>query len=92
MNQKILFSAIIFFTNLIVYGLFNYGGIRSPDSEIVFRTTESLLHKHEFAVQEPINWDYFGLARGKDNKHYSIFGPLESIFAVPLLYTADYLK
>ncbi|KAB2844463.1 MAG: DUF4835 family protein, partial [Ignavibacterium sp.] len=92
MNQKKLFPVIIFFTTLIVYGLFNYGGIRSPDSEIVFRTTESLLHQKDFAVQEPISWDYFGLARGKDNKSYSIFGPLESILAVPFLYAADYLK
>jgi len=92
MNQKKLFPVIIFFTTLIVYGFFNYGGIRSPDSEIVFRTTESLLHQKDFAVQEPISWDYFGLARGKDNKSYSIFGPLESILAVPFLYAADYLK
>ena len=92
MNRKILFPVIIFFTNLIVYGFFNYGGIRSPDSEIVFRTTESLLHQHEFAVQEPISWDYFGLGPGKDNKRYSIFGPAESILAVPFLYVADYLK
>ncbi len=92
MKQKTLFSLIIFLINLIVYGLFNYGGTRSPDSEIVFRTTESLLFRQEFAVQEPISWDYFGLGPGKDNKHYSIFGPAESIAAVPFLYLANYLK
>lgn len=78
----------IFLVNLILYTIFNYGGIRSPDSEIVFRTTESLVQRGEFAVPEAINLTYFGLGPGKDEKRYSIFGPAQSIFAIPLLHLA----
>lgn len=83
---------IIFFINLIIYSLFNYGGIRSPDSEIVFRTTESLVLRNDFSVPEAINWRNFGLAPGKDSKLYSIFGPGESVLAVPLLALAIYME
>ena len=78
--------------NLILYALFNYGGIRSPDSEIVFRTTQSLVLRNELAVQKPLNWTYWGLGIGTDKKHYSIFGPAESIFTIPLLKFAYYLE
>ena len=83
---------IIFLLTLFLYSLFNYGGIRSPDSEIVFRTTQSLVSCQEFAVPKPINWSYFGLGLGTDNKRYSIFGPAESVLAIPLLEFANYLK
>ena len=77
------FPLIIFFTNLIIYSLFNYGGIRSPDSEIVFRTTQSLALRNEFAVPNPIDWSNFGLSKGIDDKLYSIFGPTETLISVP---------
>lgn len=92
METKIFYSTIIFLISLIVYGLFNYGGIRSPDSEIVFRTTESLVLRHEFSVPEPISFNYFGLGPGKDQKRYSIFGPTQSILSIPLLELGYYLK
>ncbi len=91
-KQYRYFPVIIFFTNLVLYSLFNYGGIRSPDSEIVFRTTQSLTLRNEFAVPEPINYRNFGLSPGTDNKRYSIFGPAESIIAVPLLEFAYFLE
>lgn len=91
MKYSRYFPAIIFIINLVIYSLFNYGGIRSPDSEIVFRTTQSLALRHDFAVPEPIDWTYFGLGKGTDNRRYSIFGPAESIIAVPLLKTAYFL-
>ena len=86
------FPLIIFSVTLIYYTIFNYGGIRSPDSETVFRTTESLVNRNEFAVPKAINWQNFGLAKGIDNNRYSIFGPAQSILAVPLLEFAYYLK
>ena len=86
------FPLIIFFVNLIIYALFNYGGIRSPDSEIVFRTTESLILRNNFKIPEAIDWENFGLSVGTDNKKYSIFGPAESIAAVPLLKLAYFLE
>jgi len=92
MKHNIVFPLIIFIVNLFFYVLFNYGGIRSPDCEIVFRTTESLLNRKGFAVQEPIDWQYFGLAKGIDNEYYSIFGPAQSVLAVPLLKFAHYIK
>lgn len=92
MKSKIFYPAIIFLINLFFYALFNYGGIRSPDSEIVFRTTESLVLRNEFAVPEPISFNYFGLGPGMDGKRYSIFGPAQSILAIPLLKAAYWLK
>ena len=92
MKYSLFFPIIIFVTNLIIYSLFNYGGIRSPDSEIVFRTTESLILRNEFAVPEPIDWENFGLSPGTDNKRYSIFGPGESILATPILKIAYFLE
>ena len=86
------YPVIIFFINLIIYSLFNYGGLRIPDSEIVFRTTESLALRNDFSVPEPIDYFYWGLGSGIDNKHYSIFGPAESILAVPLLEIAYLLE
>ena len=92
MKSKIFYPAIIFLINLFFYALFNYGGIRSPDSEIVFRTTESLVLRNEFAVLEPISFNYFGLGPGIDGKRYSIFGPAQSILTIPLLKVAYWLK
>ncbi|MCJ7648735.1 MAG: hypothetical protein MUP85_08995 [Candidatus Lokiarchaeota archaeon] len=92
MKLKIYFPLIIFSVNLIFYAIFSYGGIRSPDSEIVFRTTESLVLRNEFAVQEAIDWTFFGLGPGIDNERYSIFGPAQSILTIPLLKFAYYLQ
>ena len=92
MKLKISFPLIIFSVNLIFYAIFSYGGIRSPDSEIVFRTTESLVLRNEFAVQEAINLTFFGLGPGIDNERYSIFGPAQSILTIPLLKFAYYLQ
>lgn len=64
----------------------NYGGIRSPDNEIVFRVAESLGKNGTFNVTYPLTlWKEFGIAKGKDNKNYSIFSPLESILLVPMI-------
>ena len=86
------FPVIIFFLNLVLYTLFNYGGLRIPDSEIVFRTTESLALRNDFSVPEPIDYFFWGLGPGIDQKHYSIFGPAESILAVPMLKIAYLLE
>ena len=45
---------ILFFVCLLVYGATNYGGIRSPDAEVVFRTAESLESRRSFAVPRPL--------------------------------------
>jgi hypothetical protein len=70
----------------------SYMGIRVPDSEIVFRTTEALANKGTFAVSEELTWKGFGLAQGKDGNRYSLFGPLEAIAAVPIYKIAQFIN
>ncbi|MBX7254805.1 MAG: hypothetical protein K1Y02_00490 [Candidatus Hydrogenedentes bacterium] len=80
--MTLLFGVVL----LIVYALTCYGGLRSPDSEIVFRTAESLVTRHQWDVPNPVeSWPEFGLATGIDGKKYSVFGPLQSILAAPLV-------
>ena len=70
----------------------SYGGIRSPDSEVMFRTIESLATRGSFAVTEELAWKEFGLARGKDGNLYSIFGPLEAIATTPIYKIAQLIN
>ncbi len=80
---------ILFAVCLLVYTLTAYGGVRSTDSEIVFRTAESLADEGSFAVDEGVLWEGFGLARGKDGRSYSIFGPTQSLMLVPFILGAE---
>jgi hypothetical protein len=74
-----LHGAALFVVALVVYGLTSYGGIRSPDSEVVFRTCEALATRGSLVV-EPLEKDPgFGVAPGRDGRLYSVFGPLESL-------------
>ncbi len=75
----------LFIFSLAVFSIMSYWGIREPDSEVVFRTTEALATQGTFAVSDAhYSWDAFGLPKGKDGKFYSLFGPGEAIAAVPL--------
>ena len=74
---------------ILIYSIMSYWGVRSPDSEIVFRTTEALSTKGTFAVSNKLVWKGFGLSKGQDGKLYSIFGPVEAIAAVPLYKLAE---
>ncbi|HIE06312.1 MAG TPA: hypothetical protein EYP58_05875 [bacterium (Candidatus Stahlbacteria)] len=78
-------SFIIFCSIIICYILTNYGGIRSPDNEITFRVGESIGSYLRFSVEKPLSWQGFGVARGKDGRFYSVFGPLESIILMPII-------
>ena len=69
--------------------LFSYGGIRSPDGEVGFRTARSLALSGEFAVGEELGWKGFGLATGLDGQRYSIFGPLLPVVAVPWVWAGE---
>ena len=73
---------------MIIFCLMSYGGIRSPDGEVVFRTTEALAVNGTFAVSGDLSWKGFGLYKGKDGKRYSLFGPAQAIAAVPLYQIA----
>ncbi len=74
---------------LIVYTLTAYGGIRSTDSEIVFRTAQAMLDEGSLAVSEGVLWEGFGLAQGIDGRYYSIFGPTQSLMMVPFIMAAE---
>jgi hypothetical protein len=74
---------------LLVYTLTAYGGVRSTDSEIVFRTAQSLAHDGSFAVADGVLWEGFGLAEGQDGRFYSIFGPTQSILMIPFVLAAE---
>lgn len=78
-------TSIIFLSIIICYCLTNYGGIRSPDNEITFRVGQSIASHLRFSVERPLTWRGFGIARGKDGRFYSVFGPLESIILAPLI-------
>jgi hypothetical protein len=73
-----------------VFTLTSYGGIRSPDSEVVFRTAQSLAMRGSFEIPERLEyWRSFGLAPGVDGQLYSVFGPLESILLVPCVMAGE---
>ena len=55
---------------LLVYSLTSYGGVRSPDAEVIFETCEALAHRGAFAVDPVSSWTGFGLAPGRDGALY----------------------
>ena len=83
-------AILLFFTALTVYLCTMYGGIRSPDSEVVFRTAEALLQQGSFNIQYLDSWPYFGVSPSQDGSQYGIFGPLLSILLIPLLALAHW--
>lgn len=70
----------------LVYSLFSFGGIRSPDGEVYFRTCQALVASGTFAVEDLADLNDFGLAQGTDGRRYSIFGPGLSLTAAPWLW------
>jgi hypothetical protein len=82
-------SWLLFLGAVALYSLSSYAGIRSPDSEVMFETSEALVANHSFAVSPKASWTGFGLAPGKDGRIYSIFGPLQAVLATPLVAAAD---
>jgi len=83
LRAGLLFPIAFSIFTMLVYILMSYGGIRSPDNEVVFRTTEAIATQGTFAVTEEISWKGFGLTKGTDGKLYSLFGPAEAIAAAP---------
>jgi tetratricopeptide (TPR) repeat protein len=72
--------------------LTHYGGVRSPDSEVVFRTAEQLATRGSFAIDTLHTWPGFGTAKGVDGQNYSVFGPLQSIVLVPFIAVAQQIN
>jgi hypothetical protein len=66
-----------------------YGGIRSPDSEVMYRTAERLAYAGTFAHETDLEgWKDFGLPKGLDGKRYQWFGPGQSIYEAPFVRPA----
>lgn len=82
----------LFWGSLCVYLATAYGGIRSPDAEILFEACDALKERRSFAVEPVSAWEGFGLAEGRDGRLHSIFGPLLSLACVPLLHGVDALE
>ncbi|MBM4161014.1 MAG: hypothetical protein FJ217_07935 [Ignavibacteria bacterium] len=84
---------VLFLLSAAMYGFTTYGGVRSSDSEVVFRVAESLARDGEFSVEHELEeWKAFGVAYGRGGKLYSIFGPLESILLAPFVKVADLIN
>ncbi len=75
--------------SVLVYSLFMYGGIRSPDAEIVYRSAQTISKFQGTHVEEDLEaWEGFGVAEGRDGKLYSVFGPVQSFAAAPFVAAA----
>ena len=71
---------------LVAYALTTYGGIRSPDSEVVLRTCESLASAGSWVIEPLELLPGFGVAPGRGGRFYSVFGPLESLVCAPIYW------
>jgi hypothetical protein len=90
--MKARYTIIIFVLSLFFYTLTNYGGIRSPDSEVVYRVAESFASDLSFQVAKGLETlPGFGISRGKDGKLYAVFGPGQSILCAALIKLAKVL-
>lgn len=92
-RQRKIIGLLLFSVSAVFYAITTYGGIRSSDSEVVFRVAESLARKGDFSVESELEgWKAFGVAFGRGDKLYSIFGPLESIVLAPIVKVADLIN
>lgn len=88
-----LFGIAIFLVCFVLFGLMTYGGVRASDDEIVFRMGESIAERGEISLEKDLEaWPGFGVAFGRENKIYSIFGPLESVVLAPIIKIAGWIN
>jgi len=91
-SGKIWRPLTIFLVCLATYLVTSYGGIRSPDGEMVFLTAQSLAESASFALGKTSSWSAFGHARGKNGRNYSLFGPGESILLAPFAAAGEIIN
>ncbi len=85
-RSTLAWAASVFLACLLIYSLTSYGGIRSPDSEVVFRAAESFADHGRLDVPQRLeDWDGFGVARARDGRDYPIFGPAQSLALAPFV-------
>ncbi|MFH2066217.1 MAG: phospholipid carrier-dependent glycosyltransferase [Pseudomonadota bacterium] len=90
-RNNYFYAILLFFLCVILYSATNYGGVRSPDGEVVFRAGEAF-SQAKLAVESQLPWEGFGLPRGLDGRRYSLFGPTESILLVPFIKIAKMIN
>ncbi|MEW6078628.1 MAG: hypothetical protein AB1724_12500 [Thermodesulfobacteriota bacterium] len=79
-------SVLLFAFCLGCYALMAYGGIRTADGEIVYRTGEALATTGSLALDEDMaGWRGFAVATGVDGRLYSVFAPGQSILMAPFI-------
>lgn len=84
------YSILLFCLCLFFFGLIPYGGVRSSDSEVVFRVAESLANRGVFYLEHDLEeWHAFGVATGRSDRLYAIFGPLESVLLAPVVKVGE---
>jgi hypothetical protein len=84
------YGILLFCLSIFFFGLIPYGGVRETDSEVVFRVAESLANRGAFYVENGLeNWPGFGVATGRSDRLYAIFGPLESILLAPVVKVGE---
>jgi hypothetical protein len=64
-----------------------YGGIRAPDTEIVYRVAESFVDRGAWDVRGDLEgWPPgFGTAPGRDGRRWAVYGPGQSLAIAPLV-------
>lgn len=67
----------------------SHGAFRSPDSEVVYLTAESLAHRGTFALEHGCTLEGFGYGISKDGTKYAWFGPAQAVAWVPFVWLAD---
>jgi hypothetical protein len=72
----------------LVYTAFAYGGIRSPDGELMYRTAESLVVEGDFTIAPIASWKNFGVAEGSNGERYAMYGPGLPLLAAPVVALA----
>ena len=75
-----------------IYAITNYGGVRAPDSEVVFRVAESLADNQTFTPRDLERWPGFGVSPGIDGRLYSVYPPMESFVLVPVIKLAQWIN
>jgi len=87
------YGILLFCICLFFFGLIPYGGVRSSDSEVVFRVAESLADRGVFYLEHDLeDWHAFGVATGRGDRLYAIFGPLESVLLAPVVKVGEWVN
>ena len=82
----------VFLGTWVVFLAVGFGGLRSPDAEIMYRTAESLARHSSFEIEAIAEWPTFGVATSLDGRTYGKFGPGLSVASSPLVILGGWLS